>query len=310
MEVAAEPKADVPQTTWGRILAATPIVMTIVATALAGLSSSEMTRAQYRRSLAAQQQSKAADQWGLFQAKRVRGAGQRTTIDVLEAVREVRPLDAPALRRLHPALEAPAGQQALAALQSGELPALPAGPTPSPAVAKALEAVDKSRPEPEIAELLAHASDEALEAALLVARDRAVALDDLLRPVNRAVDELDARLRQLTVADGAASGPVASLRRDVTVARLRYTAVRYDTEARLNQAIASVYELQVRKSNIEAERLHTRSLRFFVGMLAAQGAVVVSTFALAARRRNALWWLAAAAGVAAVGYAVYVYLVV
>jgi hypothetical protein len=30
-------KADVPQTLWGKILAATPVVMTVVATALAGL---------------------------------------------------------------------------------------------------------------------------------------------------------------------------------------------------------------------------------------------------------------------------------
>jgi hypothetical protein len=68
--------------------------------------------------------------------------------------------------------------------------------------------------------------------------------------------------------------------------------------------------LQVRKSNIEAERLHTRSQRFFYGMLAAQGGVVVATFAIAARQRNALWWLAAVAGVAAIAYATYVYLVV
>src|SRR5262245_50354415 len=100
-EVPADLKATVPQTTWGRILTATPIVLTIVATALAGLASSEMTRAQYRRSLAAQQQSKAGDQWGLFQAKRIRGAGQRTTLDLLEAMTDIHPLDAAALKKLN-----------------------------------------------------------------------------------------------------------------------------------------------------------------------------------------------------------------
>jgi hypothetical protein len=45
-------------------------------------------------------------------------------------------------------------------------------------------------------------------------------------------------------------------------------------------------------------------------MLAAQGGVIVATFAIAARERNALWWLAAAAGVAAIAYAVYIYLAV
>ena len=44
-----ELKKDIPQTTWGKILSATPIVMTVIATLLAGLASSEMTRAQYDR---------------------------------------------------------------------------------------------------------------------------------------------------------------------------------------------------------------------------------------------------------------------
>ena len=54
-------KADVPQTLWGKILSATPVVMTVVATMLAGLASSEMTNAQYSRALGAQQQSKTGD---------------------------------------------------------------------------------------------------------------------------------------------------------------------------------------------------------------------------------------------------------
>ena len=61
-----ELKADVPQTKWCKILIATPIIMTVIATMLAGLSSSEMTKAQYNRSFAAQLQSKAGDQWSFF----------------------------------------------------------------------------------------------------------------------------------------------------------------------------------------------------------------------------------------------------
>jgi hypothetical protein len=187
---------------------------------------------------------------------------------------------------------------------------IPAEPALDPNVKAALDAVESGKPEPEIGTLLAQVSDQVLEDALGVARDRARALDVALKPVNRSIDEVEARLARQSAAEGGRSGPAASLRRDVTVARLRYTARRYDVEARLNQAIANVYELQVRKSNIEAERLHTRSQRFFYGMLAAQGGVVVATFAIAARQRNALWWLAAGAGVAAIAYATYVYLVV
>ena len=69
-----------------------------------------------------------------------------------------------------------------------------------------------------------------------------------------------------------------------------------------------MYEMQVRKGNISAEKHHARSGKFFIGMLAAQAAVIIATFSIAARRRNFLWSLAAAAGAAAVGFSVYVYL--
>jgi hypothetical protein len=89
---------------------------------------------------------------------------------------------------------------------------------------------------------------------------------------------------------------------------MRFAAMRYDAEAGLNQNIANLLELQVRKANISAERHHARSLRFFCGMLAAQAAVIVSTLAMAARQRNLLWTLAAVAGIAAIIFAIYVYL--
>jgi hypothetical protein len=89
---------------------------------------------------------------------------------------------------------------------------------------------------------------------------------------------------------------------------LRHAARRYDAEARLNQAIANLYELQVRKSNVSAERHHLRSQRFFYGMLGAQMAVIIATLAMAARQRNLLWSLAAAAGLGALAFALYVFL--
>src|SRR3954453_23812006 len=87
-----ELKKDVPPTTYGKILTATPVVMAVVATMLAGLASSEMTRAQYDRAFGAQQQSKAGDQWSFFQAKRLRGVIQRNTFDLLQNIGETRPL--------------------------------------------------------------------------------------------------------------------------------------------------------------------------------------------------------------------------
>ena len=277
IKIPDELKADVPQTMWGKVLSATPIVMTVVATMLAGLASSEMTKAQYTRALAAQQQSKTGDQWAFFQAKRLRSALQLNTLDVLQNTTEVRRLDD-------------------ATLATFALPAPPAAAPLDAPIKAALDGVAAGRPDTEVAALIAKLNDQTLEAAARAARERAAAFDAAEQPVNKSVEQLE----------GDSTGK--SNHRDVVAARLRYTAQRYDAEARLNQAIAYIYELQVRRSNLTAERHERRSQRFFFGMLAAQAGVIIATFALAARKRNLLWSVAAAAGAAAVGFAIYVYL--
>ena len=344
IEIPDQLKADVPPTKWGKMLSATPVVMAVIATMLAGLSSSEMTRAQYDRSLAAQQQSKAGDQWSFFQAQRLKGALQHNSLDLLQSTAGPRLLSAAALKdtaeqlsaaagelsakgndpavvkaktNLLAMLESSAGQQALSFLQRGEVPRAGAAPAVDPNVKAALDAVESLAPDPEIAAVLARVTDKALEDTLRAARNQAQAFDAATKPVNQAVDQLDNLLGRLATSLQATPGfdrtvPLAGviLTRDFTAARMRYTAARYEVEARLNQAIANFYELQVRKSNISAERHHNRSQRFFYGMLAAQLGVIIATFAIAARQRNLLWSLAAAAGLLAIAFAVYVYLYV
>jgi hypothetical protein len=317
-----ELKKEVPQTSFGKILNATPVVMAVVATMLAGLASSEMTRAQYDRSLAAQQQSKAGDQWSFFQAKRLRGAYQRNTADLLQSMTEVHPVDPANVRALaqSPAdptrepsaadaakgrgdllalLDSAAGQQAIALLQKGELPATSAGATVAPNIKSALDAAEESRSDAEVAKALAVVKDADLDGALRAARDQTQAFDAATKPVNQAIDGLDSLLARLAAG--------SSLTRDFAAARLKYSGQRYEVEARLNQAIANLHELQVRKSNLSAERHHARSQQFFYGMLGAQLAVIISTFAIAARQRNLLWSLAALAGLLAIIFAAFVY---
>ena len=326
-------KSELPQNSWGKILGATPVAMTVVATLLAGLASSEMTRAQYDRSLAAQLQSKAGDQWSFFQAKRLQTALQRNALDLLQSTVELHPLSAAALKQageplpgqpdqaetakakaeLLAVLNSPAGQQALPFLQRGEVPPAGAAPELDPNLKAALAAVENLTPEPELVPLLARVSLKTLDEALLAARDRAQSFDLAAKPINQTISQIENLLaRQLASMPAKPSSPGsgASLTRDYTAARLRYTALRYEVEARLNQAIASFYELQVRKSNISAERHHHRSQRFFFGMLAAQLGVIVSTLAMAARQRNLLWSIAATAGLLAIAFAIYVYVYV
>jgi hypothetical protein len=289
----------------------------VIATALAGLASSEMTRAQYDRGLAAQQQSKAGDQWGFFQAKRLRGALQRSTLDLLQNTSEVRPLDGAAvMAAVGVAAPAQPGrkprgpavpEKALALLQKGELPPAHHTATPEPALKAAIEAVENPWGEAEMAPVFAKVNPRSLEIALRVARIRVQTFDATMAPILQAIEQFEVSLNRPSAAGVL---PPRALARDFAAARLRFMALRYDAEARLNQGIAFLYEVQVRKSNLSAERHHLRSQRFFYGMLAAQAAVIISTFALAAKKRNFLWSLAAAGGVAAVSFAAWVYLFV
>ncbi len=347
-------KTDVPLTYFGKILSATPVVMAVVATMLAGLASSEMTRAQYDRSLGAQQQSKAGDQWSFFQAKRLRGAVQQNTVDLLESTTALHPFgnarltgavqllssqpgSSPAVQAEQEKIESelkalagtPTGQQALDCLEKGSAPALDRAAAVDPRIQAALGALANLRPDSEMAQLLSQVSNGLLEQTVSAAQDRAQAFDLATTPINKTIDQFDGLLARLLALgqkapahfettslsatpspSDASSASVFELNRDFTAARLRYAAVRYEVEARLNQAIANLYELQVRKSNISAVHHHLRSQRFFFGMLGAQMGVIISTLALAARNRNLLWSLAAGAGLIAVAFAIYVYLYV
>jgi hypothetical protein len=292
-EIPDELKADVPPSLWGKILSATPVIMTVIATLLAGLASSEMTRAQYDRAYAAQLQSKAGDQWNYFQAKKLRGAIQRNSLELLRATS--------ASASLNPAAVQPAGASNKMAfdaanqlLASAEKPLPLSGP-----VKPAFDALNDDKPESEVTELLKNVNARSLDEALKLAKDRTREFDAKLDGITSDLDQTEQRL---------SSNPAQA--HDFLLWQMDFNARRYEVEARLNQAVAYVYELQVRKSNLSAERHHTRSQKFFFGMLAAQAAVIIATLALAARKRSLLWSLAAGAGIAAVLFAIYVYLYV
>jgi hypothetical protein len=299
VEIPENLKADIPPTTWGKMLSATPVVMAVLSTLLAGLASSEMTKAQYSRALAAQQQSKAGDQWNFFQSKRLRGTLQRNTLDLLESTGPAAPLTVAALERLAPGKT---DQATLELLAVGKIPDLPPPLVLEPAIQAALDGVEKAEPETDLADQLANIKDTALTAALKAARGRAAAFDVVTGPVSKTLEAMEAALRTKSSEEWASNG------RSLTALRLRFATLRYEAEARLNQAIAGIYELQVRKSNLTSERHQRRSVRFFYGMLGTQAAVIVSTLAMAARKRNFLWGLAAGAGLLALAFAIYVYL--
>ena len=212
----------------------------------------------------------------------------RNSLDLLAATSDVSPLTADALLGAEAAT--------VDALVKNKIPAA----TPAQfddGVQAALEAVDGSRPESEVLAALAKVKDATLAESLNAAKDAANAFDNATKGINKSVDKLD---ETLMAGD-------KNVFRSFSAARLHYTSARYETEAKLNSAIGGIYELQVRKGNLSAEHHHKRSQKFFYGMLAAQMAVIISTFSIAARQKSLLWSLAAAAGMAAVSFAAYVY---
>src|ERR1019366_4528226 len=81
----ATPEPEPKKHWFDTVMTSTPVLLTVIATFMVGQSTSEMTRAQYFRAVASQNQSKVGDQWGFFQAKRIRGQILEGNADMLFA---------------------------------------------------------------------------------------------------------------------------------------------------------------------------------------------------------------------------------
>jgi hypothetical protein len=412
------------RSTWDVVLTSTPVALTVIATILAGLSSGEMTRAQYHRSLAAQYQSKTSDEWAYFQAKKARATLSSATANQmrLQSTREgfssgaltdliQRDRDASIrftrqagvlLALMEHLADKPGdksttirdhakdyrnnmlGQQELSKrlarmveqraaqntdlnnvfrlLQLDEWPSSDAGAMGgdahatliedlraiNPEILNAFENVDKHKPKSELEANTSKITEDQLRQALEIVESHVAIFDQAQKQVGNVIDQisswvdnamqLSARAREgaedirtqviedlpedgmpdqkqaRTVAEALAReaeiSEAAAARRsaDFAVARLRYSARRYESEARYNQVSAWLLEIQVAKSGLTAERHRYRSSLFFFGMLAAQAGVTIATLALALRTRSPLWALATLVGLAAAAIGGYVYL--
>ncbi len=169
--------------------------------------------------------------------------------------------------------------------------------------------------------------EKATDPATQTVREVDQALQDqeaLFRPVQAAGEDVEAAVNDLSTDDpklgdvrkaaGALQVAVSRLAADVRLvsqrfkaARCDYDVRRYEREARFNQEIAGLYELQVRKSSLTSDQHRERSIYFLYGMLAAQAGVTIATFGLAVRQKSILWALATAAGVTALTIGIFAY---
>ena len=273
-----------PSSLFDKFGAALPIALTAIATAFAGLSTSEMSNAMYWRSAAAQDQAKVNDQWMLAGFKRDRSLIVQTTAALLRAggapayVPPTSPSDDPHViaAREWLAGKGPARR---------ELP-----PIDDAKIKQVLDAIRAHRPEAEVV-LLAREIDPAhLEAAISAGDDALAKFDAEMEPILREAD----RLAQATPAGQAA--------------RFELDYRRYRVESSLNQALGFLYEVRVKHSTAYSDRHRTRSKNFFYAMLAAQIGATVASLGLARRRQSAIWLFAGVVGFIAVGFGTYVYL--
>lgn len=270
-EPAAPAPAPKPKGVWGMILTATPVALTALATAFAGLSSSEMTQAMYHRSLAAQHQSRAGDQWAFFQAKRIRGSGIESSLEVLQAVGHPEPFDPrkvdARLGKMIDTLGKQAGsewadeisgplerikqiRQQLAALQgdkadglsyltAARLPSVEPRPLPDAEARQNYEevvaAITKRQPESETTALVVRLRPETIDEAIRLAEDDADRFDKACEEANELVRQLRSIFKDLGAAIRSFRGDKGPLREAVaTFDRLdaSFRAVAMDYEAR------------------------------------------------------------------------------
>lgn len=280
-------KGEEPQGVLAKLGAALPVALAAVATTFAGMSSSEMSRAMYWRSAAAQDQAKATSQWTLAGFKRDRAL---------------------------------IAQGAAAAIRAaGNKPPVPTfvGPPNDPGRATAARWLAGDGPP---AAALPPVTDERLSRTLETLKDRGTdseftaqaaeipfpVLDSAIRDSEAASTKLDKEWGQvLQSADGLvaeAATPAAQ------TARFDLESRRYLAEAKLNQGISQLYEVRVRRTTAESDRYRSRSENFFYAMLVAQVGATGGSLALARHKRSALWLLAGLTGLVSVAFGGYVYL--
>lgn len=310
------PPAEEPKGLLDKLGAALPIALTAIATAFAGMSTSELQQAMFWRSAAAQDQAKATNQWTLAGFKRDRSLIMQATAATLRAhggwyTPEIAtvPLSGPGL---HGSGESDDGRRQAAEWLAGK------GPPPAklPEVADAnllelLKAIREREPEADILK----------KSRMVPMAGISKTIDDAEKAVEHIDKEWDPTVKAATRIAGAAVKLAAGLNPDAkdrptVTAHANSTQAalyemeqrRYRAEATLNQGVGFLYEARVKISTAESDRHRERSKNFFYAMLAAQVGAVVSSLAMARKQKSALWLLAALAGLVAVVIGAYVYL--
>ena len=268
------PAADEPKKSFlDKIGAALPIALTAIATAFAGMSTGELQKAMLWRSLAAQDQAKATNQWTYAGFKRDRALICQATAALLRV--------APGSAAADFAKD---GGDGAAWLAGGGPPRVKLPDVPDATLAELLDAIRTRRPEAEVL----------VQARKVTAKGINEAIDAAEKFAEQTDKEWTPAVEQARAAVAKAGTPGAQ------AAGFELDRRRYEAESRLNQGIGYLYEARVKVSSAESDKHEHKSKNFFYAMLAAQIGATISALALARKQQSLLWLVAGAAGAVAI----------
>lgn len=303
-------ESEKPKGLLGKFGAALPVGLTALATVFAGMSTGALQQAMYWKSQAAQDQSRAANQWSYAGFKRDRALVMQTSAAQLRAIAGyATPSFSSSLSQTKPKTSESNTEKkkesedvqakALEWLQDPKnfpesgLPEI--GDEQIISLKKAIEARE---PEAELLRLAAKIKPDSINKAIDDAEKKSEQYDKEWSPVLGAASN---------IANGGDKIDAATLTAR-KAADFDLEERRYRAESRLNQGIGFLYEIRVRMSTAESDRHRRKSQNFFIAMLAAQIGATISALALARKYMSVLWFFASIIGLVSLGIGAYVFL--
>lgn len=296
-----------PKSWLDKLGAALPVGLTALATIFASMSNGALQEAMYWKSQAAQDQSKATNQWTLAGFKRDRALVMQATAAQLHA------LSGYAFPQFDPMGEStPESRKALKWLtetdpKKGGLPAV-AMPELDDEIKQLRDAIEAREPEQELLKRAGRMDMAKINAAIDDAEKYTEQTDKDWDPtVKAAAGLIRAQLlgpQTVPVATGKPLAPDSPKVANATAAQAAGFDLeerRYRAESRLNQGIAFLYEIRTRVSTAVSDKYRKKSDYLSYAMLVAQVGAVASSLALARRQKSFLWLFAATVGVIAIG---------
>jgi hypothetical protein len=296
MSDAPTPKPEEPKGLLDKLGAALPVGLTALATVFASMSNGALQEAMYWKSQAAQDQSKATNQWTLAGFKRDRALVMQTSAAQLRATAGY------AAPQFGGAKD-PEAEKALAWLteskpEKGGLPAVKLPDVDDPHIKELREAIEKREPERELLKKAGRISLDKINKAIDDAEKYTEETDRAWDPTLKAAGGL-VRAQLALKPDAAESARHAATA--AQAAGFDLDERRYRAESRLNQGIGFLYEIRTKVSAAESDKHRKKSDYLSYAMLVAQIGAVASSLALARKQKSALWLFAATVGVVAIG---------